>query len=944
MAPYISLGVMCHDAHLASLERCLRSVLVRTSGEPLVDEVVIGFNGADYQQLRTRLESLGYRELNGGQVQDDGGHPGYLFEFAGEKVDIHLPLLRVRTFKWPGRFDTARNIWWKLLKGEWLLWLDADDIVADTGVPEQLKWVEACEKDYGLPPITPAELPPVRGSGTLKSFLANLPSTTNLVFCPYDYELDPNGYVLTRQKMRRIVRRSAEHVWASPEASGIHEALLPLGPIPEEAAETFGVLVRQLEVQSVHERVVRNREVVAAQSGTTVDLAKADIKDLMDPTKVADARHAFDVANAALSVGNYALADQSIQLAIRFAPNDMEKYTYLLARAALWTTRGHYAGVLSEAFMALGILPDLRDAYFLIAEAYFHLGRWESVLEWYRLGQQRKPTLLSRDQPLAMHQAPRGQAAMALVNLRRPEEALSIVAEMRDRYPEHALTKEVAAKVELAVRTMRGHKASVDLLEYLTDVAPEAAVDVLYSLQQTPLLKAVRPRWETFAEKLRSRPVALNVVGVEDAEAALLSDAPSTVQVSLESGGVLTPDHIEHAFAHQELQPLEYEQLTERTANVTFRRRAGRVAGEEVHFYCPIGVESWSPLDLEVKGMGGSESSVAYLAQELAAQGHRVTVFSPKTDEELALWRGVSVRRLYDWTPDEHAVTVLCRSPWLVRTDERVRKLVLEGKVWCWHQDNGYGNRWMWDEEVVGMLRHFYVSEWARGSLLKDAGLDEKLSPKRRDHVVLGNGVSVDFLLEPKRRVKNPYKVVYASDPTRGLEKLLDAWPAVVAKMPQAELTVMCGFRVMLAMKQGAPGMSALDRLKKIRQRLEGGVPRVRFAEWVTHKQVAAEYADANLYVYPGGPMPEGYGVALVQAQLAGCEVLCPNAGALPEVLGDHGCFLFSESTPASLVSEAIIDSMVNPMLNDARQAAIDWTWKHHSWEKVAERFLGALK
>lgn len=887
-SPYLTLGMMLGDAHVGVLARCLRSVLERSSGKPLVDEIVLGWNGSDEEGLRLALLAVGYTK----------DHE------PNRWVAPSKPLLITVPFKWPGRFDVARNEYWKHCRGEWLLWLDADDEVADAGTPKGLAAIERVEKDYGIPPIAPGE--PSGPPTTLADWLRGLPPRTNVVFAPYNYTEDEFGYVLVRQKMKRIVRRSAGHVWHSPEQSGIHEILTTIGGVPEVMAETFGFLVQHHPSQDEVVRTTRNREIVEA---------------LTKPGISSDPRHAYDVANAALSAGNLQTANEALTQAIIHAHNDMDRYTYRLARAYLGCQEGHYEKMLQEAFAAVGLIPELRDAYFIACEAFYYMAKWGSVVEWYERGICKAPTLMSRDQPLAMYTAPRAQAALAYATLGRPDKAMELVLEMEREYPKAGLTLEVGKKIRAIAARQEGEIVLFKSLEFLLSVSPSVAAATLRAFNLTHALDILRSTlpWAALTRKIQdasgNRALAVEVVG----DVARFND----------NGLIGVDDVLEHlSDSHQVLFAGELPE--QRSMKVITRARATK-APRKIAFYAPVGIARWMPSEFDAQGMGGSESSVALLARELTELGHHVTVFTNKpTYASTSLWNGVVLKDTTQFIPSawgDDTTVIYCRAPWAIREDPPATK-----NVYCWHQDNGYGNAWMSNRETAKLCKHLFVSEFARRSVLKDAGFAPN-DPDAPTSYILGNGIDPACATgwSEKRR---PHSVVYASNPVRGLEALLNAWPLVLAKVPDAHLTVMCEWKVMLATHQDEPGFTVPQKLQMLQGKLVNS-PSTTNLDWQPQAKVLEVFKNSEVYAYPGYAMAEGFGVALVQAQACGCVVVAPSEGALEEVLDDDETFWLG-SRDAETVATRILDAFeYAEKLPQARTKLA-----RHFWPNVAARFL----
>ena len=79
-----------------------------------------------------------------------------------------------------------------------------------------------------------------------------------------------------------------------------------------------------------------------------------------------------------------------------------------------------------------------------------------------------------------------------------------------------------------------------------------------------------------------------------------------------------------------------------------------------------------------------------------------------------------------------------------------------------------------------------------------------------------------------------------------------------------------------------------------------GITDRVRF-ESGSDRELAAHYQAATAFIYPS--KYEGFGIPPLEAMSHGCPVVCSNAGAIPEVVGDAGLY-FDPNNPEELRTE----------------------------------------
>ena len=102
----------------------------------------------------------------------------------------------------------------------------------------------------------------------------------------------------------------------------------------------------------------------------------------------------------------------------------------------------------------------------------------------------------------------------------------------------------------------------------------------------------------------------------------------------------------------------------------------------------------------------------------------------------------------------------------------------------------------------------------------------------------------------------------------------------------------------------------------------------VTMTGYVSVAQLAQEYADADLLVFPS--LFEGFGIPALEAMAAGVPVLVSDRAALPEVVGDAGLVIDAEDVGAwtsalrGVCSDGVVrDGLVTRGL--ARAATYSW-------------------
>lgn len=356
----------------------------------------------------------------------------------------------------------------------------------------------------------------------------------------------------------------------------------------------------------------------------------------------------------------------------------------------------------------------------------------------------------------------------------------------------------------------------------------------------------------------------------------------------------------------------------------------GAVAkGPRVTIGAQMGAETWGPQKLQAEGLGGSETAVIKLAQELAASDHRVTVFSPV--DSAGYYDGVCYRDGSKFTPEVRSdLYISWRLPEAADWNINTERLVL------WMHDTDAGDR-LTSERAARFDNIVVLTEWHKQFFLSKYPFVDASKL-----VIIGNGIDLERFSKPV--VRNSKKVVYASSPDRGLDIILEhIWPKILAKVPDAQLHIYYGWQNFDSAAR-LPGYDHLVRFKQKIQTLFLDSKNVVQHGRIPQGQLAREFQEATVWLYPTY-FTETYCITAIEAQLAGAIPVTNHSGALKETVksgviieGD----VFDPNTQGKYA-----DAVVSILKKTDREELHDLVKKNApaiTWGSVASSFAKLVK
>lgn len=332
--------------------------------------------------------------------------------------------------------------------------------------------------------------------------------------------------------------------------------------------------------------------------------------------------------------------------------------------------------------------------------------------------------------------------------------------------------------------------------------------------------------------------------------------------------------------------------------------------------------EAWTPKSFEREGLGGSETAVIRLSEELAGLGISVDVYSRMASE--GYFNRVRYRDQSRYMSGIHSdVFVAWRAPELIDDQPNATRAIL------WMHDTDVGDR-LTAIRAAKFEGIVVLTEWHKQHMMS---LYPFISEEK--FWVCPNGVDLGrFTTEPVP-VRNPHRVVYSSSPDRGLDTILEhIWPSVVAKSPEAELHVYYGWN---NFDKFIPMFPQLAETKSKLLQLIASSKNVTLHGRVSQSELATEMRKSGVWLYPT-QFTETYCITAVEAQLAGLIPVTNNLAALAETV-KSGYIIPGDVNDPEVIAEYIRSTFQAMGATDGERPSIVNNAPAVSWAEVANRW-----
>lgn len=840
--------------------------------------------------LQRSLESI--RGLVDEIVIADTGSTDGTAELAARFAD------RLLAFDWRDDFAAARNFVLEHATGEWVLSLDADETIAQRDHAQilaavakpALDAVESVQRHYMV-------------DGRVVGWKTGAGG--------YDEGRPFNGYLDVA--CRRLFRRTPHLRWENP----VHEELVSV-----DAARPLRVAMAPWVVHHFGKAGDPARLAAKAQMYLRIGARKAD-------EKPGDALAQYELGIQYQELGRWFDALTAYHRAAKIEPGFRQTDLNI---AICLAKVGNPQAALKSLESARRSTPQSM-AEILLEEGNIHLALNDDVnaARAYRGAVSRRPSLA----PALFN--------LALVELRahHPAEALKLLDRTLKQAPGNKEARQLRA-------TLRHDAGDLDgALDDIDQIASDPGAAILKArillgrcdLDEASAALAASPDDRTAARRAIEGAIALARGRTREAQQILegVWDEEPTVETALNLAAV----YLAHGDKSRALESICEALRLDPTHEVALdRHRAlipvdGWPAGSATDRSGPLRVFFWHPNSTpydgntpRTTGLGGTESAVVYLAESLRQRGHDVAIFNN--------------------CPSRETIHGVRYEPWneLPLAAHRERPDVVVAV-----------RRW----QAIGRTRHAPLQLFWTGDAYDQPHLADLADEKGSDAidlVVLQSRWQIDTVQEthdvkPWRILQTrlgyapkpagmtaaapsstrPLRMAYTSTPFRGLDVLLDLFPRIRERCPEAELKVFSSMRV-----YGVD--EADDRAQFEALYRKAAQPGVELVGSVSQERLAEELAQCRLLAYPNH-WAETFCIAAIEAEAHGCPVLTSSIGALPETVGDGGICIPGDPRSQPF-QDAFVDAAVGLLTDEHAWSALsrtaaDRTSSRFSWAAIAE-------
>lgn len=291
-----------------------------------------------------------------------------------------------------------------------------------------------------------------------------------------------------------------------------------------------------------------------------------------------------------------------------------------------------------------------------------------------------------------------------------------------------------------------------------------------------------------------------------------------------------------------------------------------------IHFCVPSALWDWSGSTVMTQGMGASEKAIVQIAGALAVD-RSVDVYGPVPDPEVfnrvGYWPLSRMRKI----DGGEGPMIISRQP---SYDLYAQQKLLKHKhpMYLWLQDAWYPEL---NADVAARYEKIItVSNWHKQAMHDRHGVP-------LDKMIVAHNPLVKSLYTGPAPARNPHAFVYSSSPDRGLIRLLEIWPKIQKRWPDATLDIFYGWKgcTKLAAGGNAAWVQRFESMRKAYDKLRFQ-PGVRDHGMQSPEMLAHVQRSASIWAQLT-TFEETDCATAAEARAAGLVPVCPPLAGLAE-------------------------------------------------------------
>ena len=341
--------------------------------------------------------------------------------------------------------------------------------------------------------------------------------------------------------------------------------------------------------------------------------------------------------------------------------------------------------------------------------------------------------------------------------------------------------------------------------------------------------------------------------------------------------------------------------------------------------------------------LGGSSSAVCYLAEELAKWGQDVFLLNKTTTPGVFL--DVTCLPFASMTAElRQSLDVLIVIN-MADQGRQIRAVLPERTRLILWSGHAHDQPAMQGLRRVDECDHYdgfaLVSEWQSQQFQQHFAIDS------RRIRVLRNGISPAFHSDTRRSPtlshQKPYPPVlaYTSTPFRGLDVLLESFPAIRRAIPEVVLKVFSSMKVYNLPEE------TYEALYQRCREMDG----VEYVGSIAQPVLAEKLAAASILAYPN-TFAETSCIAVMEAMASGCWIVTSDLGALPETTAGFARLVptyGSQTEYQQLFTDAVIEVVQRRLaqpeeVEERLQQQVSYVNRVYRWSERAKEWIAWLE